>query len=306
MNKKMMQYIDILPEIQTALDNGEAVVALESTIISHGMEYPLNVQCARRCEEIIREEGAVPATIAIIKGRIKVGLTYDELEYFGTEKGIRKVSRRDLAMVVANGKDGATTVAATMIISEMAGISIFATGGIGGVHRKAQETFDISADLDELSKTSVAVVCAGAKSILDIALTLEVLETKGVPVIGYGTDDFPAFYTRASGFGVDERMNDPETVAAFLSAKWNLGINGGVVIANPIPVAAEMDEAYITAEIEKALAQSEIDGIKGKEVTPYLLKHLFGATEGKSLASNLELVYNNSRIGAKIAKAYAK
>jgi pseudouridine-5'-phosphate glycosidase len=306
MNKKLMQYIDILPEIQEALDTGKPVVALESTIISHGMEYPLNVECARRCEEIIREEGAIPATIAIIKGRIKVGLSYEELEYFGTEKGIRKVSRRDLAMVVANGKDGATTVAATMIISEMAGISIFATGGIGGVHRKAQETFDISADLEELSKTSVAVICAGAKSILDIGLTLEVLETKGVPVIGYGSDDFPAFYTRASGFGVDERMDDPETVAAFLTAKWNLGIKGGVVIANPIPVEAEMDEAYITGEIEKALAQSEIDGIKGKKVTPYLLKHLFGATQGKSLASNLELVYNNSRIGAKIAIAYAK
>lgn len=301
-----MQYIDILPEIQTALDNGEAVVALESTIISHGMEYPLNVECARRCEEIIREEGAVPATIAIIQGRIKVGLTYDELEYFGTEKGIRKVSRRDLAMVVANGKDGATTVAGTMIISEMVGISIFATGGIGGVHRKAQETFDISADLEELSKTSVAVICAGAKSILDIALTLEVLETKGVPTIGYGTDDFPAFYTRSSGYGVDERMNDPETVAAFLSAKWNLGINGGVIIANPIPVEAEMDEAYIAAEIDKALAQSELDGVKGKNVTPYLLKHLFGATDGKSLSSNLALVYNNARVGAKIAKAYAK
>lgn len=301
-----MQYIDILPEIQTALDNGEAVVALESTIISHGMEYPLNVECARRCEEIIREEGAVPATIAIIQGRIKVGLTYDELEYFGTEKGIRKVSRRDLAMVVANGKDGATTVAGTMIISEMVGISIFATGGIGGVHRKAQETFDISADLEELSKTSVAVICAGAKSILDIALTLEVLETKGVPTIGYGTDDFPAFYTRSSGYGVDERMDDPETVAAFLSAKWNLGINGGVIIANPIPVEAEMDEAYIAAEIDKALAQSELDGVKGKNVTPYLLKHLFGATDGKSLSSNLALVYNNARVGAKIAKAYAK
>jgi pseudouridine-5'-phosphate glycosidase len=306
MNKNLMQYIDILPEIQTALDNGEAVVALESTIISHGMEYPLNVECARRCEEIIREEGAVPATIAIIQGRIKVGLTYDELEYFGTEKGIRKVSRRDLAMVVANGKDGATTVAGTMIISEMVGISIFATGGIGGVHRKAQETFDISADLEELSKTSVAVICAGAKSILDIALTLEVLETKGVPTIGYGTDDFPAFYTRSSGYGVDERMNDPETVAAFLSAKWNLGINGGVIIANPIPVEAEMDEAYIAAEIDKALAQSELDGVKGKNVTPYLLKHLFGATDGKSLSSNLALVYNNARVGAKIAKAYAK
>lgn len=306
MNKNLMQYIDILPEIQTALDNGEAVVALESTIISHGMEYPLNVECARRCEEIIREEGAVPATIAIIQGRIKVGLTYDELEYFGTEKGIRKVSRRDLAMVVANGKDGATTVAGTMIISEMVGISIFATGGIGGVHRKAQETFDISADLEELSKTSVAVICAGAKSILDIALTLEVLETKGVPTIGYGTDDFPAFYTRSSGYGVDERMDDPETVAAFLSAKWNLGINGGVIIANPIPVEAEMDEAYIAAEIDKALAQSELDGVKGKNVTPYLLKHLFGATDGKSLSSNLALVYNNARVGAKIAKAYAK
>ncbi len=306
MNEKLMKYIDILPEIQEALNEGKPVVALESTIISHGMEYPQNVECARRCEEIIREEGAVPATIAIIQGRIKVGLSYDELEYFGTEKGIRKVSRRDLAMVVANGKDGATTVAGTMIISEMVGISIFATGGVGGVHRKAQETFDISADLEELSKTSVAVVCAGVKSILDIGLTLEVLETKGVPVIGYGTDDFPAFYTRSSGFGVDERMDDPETVATFLSAKWNLGINGGVIVANPIPVAAEMDEAYIAAEIEKALVKSENDGIKGKDVTPYLLKHLFGATEGKSLASNLELVYNNARIGAKIAKAFSK
>lgn len=306
MNEKMMQYIDILPEIQEALETGKPVVALESTIISHGMEYPLNVECARRCEEIIREEGAVPATIAIIKGRIKVGLSFDELEYFGTEKGIRKVSRRDLGFVVASGKDGATTVAGTMVISEMVGISTFATGGIGGVHRKAQETFDISADLEELGKTSVAVVCAGAKSILDIGLTLEVLETKGVPVVGYQSDNFPAFYLRSSGYGVDERMDDPASVASFMKAKWNLGLKGGVIVGNPIPVEAEMDEAYISAEIEKALIKSEEDGVTGKDVTPYLLKHLFGATEGKSLASNLELVYNNARVAAKIAVEYAK
>lgn len=306
MKEKIMQYIDIQPEVQEALESGKPVVALESTIISHGMEYPLNVECAKRCEAIIREEGAVPATIAIIQGRIKVGLSEEELEYFGTEKGIRKVSRRDLGFVVASGKDGATTVAGTMVISEMVGISVFATGGIGGVHRKAQETFDISADLEELSKTSVAVVCAGAKSILDIGLTLEVLETKGVPVIGYQTDSFPAFYLRSSGFGVDERMDDPNTVAAFLKAKWDLGLKGGVIVGNPIPVSAEMDADYITSEIEAALKQSEVDGITGKNVTPYLLKHLFKATEGKSLASNLELVYNNSRVAAKIAVSYAK
>jgi pseudouridine-5'-phosphate glycosidase len=306
MNEKLMQYIDILPEIQEALDTGKPVVALESTIISHGMEYPLNVECARRCEEIIREEGAVPATIAVIKGRIKVGLSYDELEYFGTEKGIRKVSRRDLGFVVADKKDGATTVAGTMVICQMVGISLFATGGIGGVHRKAQETFDISADLEELGKTSVAVVCAGAKSILDIGLTLEVLETKGVPVIGYQSDDFPAFYLRSSGFGVDERMDDPNRVASFLKAKWDLGLKGGVIVGNPIPKDAEMDKASIDGEIEKALKKSEEDGITGKDVTPYLLKHLFTATEGKSLASNLQLVYNNSRVAAKIAVSYTK
>ena len=297
--------IDIHPEVAKALSEGKPVVALESTIISHGMPYPQNVETARNVETIIREKGVVPATIAILKGRIKVGLTDDELEYLGNAKDVAKVSRRDLPFIVAMEKDGATTVAATMICADLAGIKVFVTGGIGGVHRNAQETFDISADLTELSQTSVAVVCAGAKSILDIGLTLEYLETLGVPVIGFQTEELPAFYTRKSGFKVDYRVDDAKTIAESLNAKWTLGLKGGVVIANPIPEAFQMDFDTINNAIESALKEADEKGIKGKESTPFLLAKVKELTGGDSLESNIQLVYNNARLGADIALEYA-
>ncbi|GAU77991.1 pseudouridine-5'-phosphate glycosidase [Fusibacter sp. 3D3] len=298
--------IDIHPEVARALSEGKPVVALESTIISHGMPYPQNVETAREVENIIRAKGVVPATIAILKGRIKVGLTDEELEYLGHTKGVAKVSRRDMPFIVAMGRDGATTVAATMICADLAGIKIFVTGGIGGVHRNAQETFDISADLTELGQTSVAVICAGAKSILDIGLTLEHLETLGVPVIGYQTEELPAFYTRKSGFNVDYRIDDAKTIAESLHAKWTMGLKGGVVIANPIPEVYQMDFDVITNAIETALREADANGVKGKETTPFLLAKVKELTGGDSLDANIQLVYNNARIGAEIAFEYSK
>jgi pseudouridine-5'-phosphate glycosidase len=300
-NGNLINYLDIKQEVKDALEAGKPVVALESTIISHGMPYPQNVETARETERIIRENGAMPATIAIIGGRIKVGLTDEELEYFGKASGIAKVSRRDLAYIVSQELDGATTVAATMICADLADIKVFVTGGIGGVHRGAEETFDISADLTELSQTNVCVICAGAKSILDIGLTLEYLETQGVPVVGFGTEEFPAFYTRKSGFSTNIAMDDEKDIAKMLKAKWELGLEGGVVVGNPIPEEYSMDEAYITKTIDMALLEAEKLGVKGKDVTPFLLDKIKTVTEGKSLESNIQLVYNNARVGSKIA-----
>lgn len=299
----MLNYLDISPEVKEALDNDQPVVALESTIISHGMSYPENVESAKRCEEEIRKAGGVPATIAIIGGRLKVGLTDEELNYFGkTGQKILKASRRDIPMILAKKLDGATTVATTMLIAELAGIKVFATGGIGGVHRKAQETFDISADLKELANTSVAVVCAGAKSILDIGLTLEYLETHGVPVIGYQTGDFPAFYTRTSGFSVDYNGESAKQIAEAIMVKDHLNMAGGMVIANPIPEEYALDEEYINGAINKAVADAEAQGIRGKKITPFILSAILDITAGKSLAANKQLVYNNARVATLIAK----
>ena len=298
----LAKYLDIAPEVKSALENGKPVVALESTIISHGMPYPQNVNTARNVEKLIRAEGAVPATIAIIGGKFKVGLSDQEIEYFG-KKGtkIAKASRRDLPLLAAMKEDGATTVASTMIIAAMAGIKIFATGGIGGVHRGAETTMDISADLEELGRTDVMVVCAGAKSILDIGLTLEYLETKGVPVIGYGTDELPAFYCRESGFGVDYRLNTPNELAAAFKAKLDLGIHGGMLVGNPIPKEYAMSKGMADRAIEIAVKKAEENNIKGKELTPFLLTLVKEMTGGMSLDSNIELVYNNAKLAAKTA-----
>ncbi len=302
----MNKYLDVNPEVAEALANGKPVVALESTIISHGMPYPQNVETALNVEKIIRENGAVPATIAIIGGRLKAGLTAEEIEYFGKKgRAIHKASRRDLAVLCARGEDGATTVTTTMIIAHMAGIRFFATGGIGGVHRGAETTMDISADLEELGRTPVMVCCAGAKSILDLGLTLEYLETKGVPVIGYGTDELPAFYTRQSGFGVDYRIDTPEDLAAAFKAQNDLQL-GGFLVTNPIPEEYAMDKAVIDAAIDQAIKESKEQGIKGKETTPFLLARVAELTGGNSLASNIQLVYNNAALTAKTAAAYCK
>ena len=300
------KYLDIKPEVAEAIKAGKAVVALESTIISHGMPYPKNVETALEVERIIRENGAIPATIAILGGRLKVGLTKDEIEYLGKAKDVVKTSRRDIPFIVAKKLDGATTVASTMILADLAGVRVFATGGIGGVHRGAQESFDISADLQELANTNVAVVCAGAKSILDIGLTLEYLETNGVPVVGFGTDELPAFYTRKSGFGVDYRVDTPEELAAALKAKWDLGLKGGLVVANPIPEAYEMDFDTITNAISMAVREAEEKGIKGKESTPFLLAKVKELTGGDSLESNIQLVYSNAKVAAQLAVEYFK
>jgi len=299
---KLNPYLDIAPEVQAALDAGKPVVALESTIISHGMPYPQNVETALNVERIIRENGAVPATIAIIGGRLKAGLSVEEITYLG-KKGydVIKASRRDLPVLIARGEDGATTVATTMIIAEMAGIRVFATGGIGGVHRGAETTMDISADLEELAQTGVLVVCAGAKSILDLGLTLEYLETKGVTVIGYGTDELPAFYTRTSGFGVDYRIDTPEEIAASFRAKIDMGLKGGMLVTNPIPEEYSMDPAVINKAIDEAVAEANRLGIHGKQTTPYLLAKIKDITGGDSLASNIRLVYNNAALAAKIS-----
>ncbi|MBQ0110070.1 MAG: pseudouridine-5'-phosphate glycosidase [Clostridiales bacterium] len=291
-------------EVASALKNNIPVVALESTIISHGMPYPENVRVALECEKIVRENGAVPATCAVIGGKLCAGLTKEQIEYLGkTGQGITKASRRDLPALVASGKDGATTVAATMIIASLAGIRIFATGGIGGVHRGAETTMEISADLEELGHTKVAVVCAGAKSILDLGLTLEYLETKGVTVIGYQTDELPAFYTRKSGFGVDYRMDTPKEIADTLIAHDALGFNGGTLIVNPVPEEYSMDKEYIDRVIEEAIKEADEKGIKGKKLTPFLLAKIKDITGGESLDSNVALVYNNVRLASRIASA---
>ena len=300
----MNAYLSISPEVQEALKAGKPVVALESTIISHGMPYPQNVETALKVEQTIRENGAVPATIAIIGGQLKAGCTPEEIEYLGKKgQAVIKASRRDLPVLIARKSDGATTVTTTMIIASMAGIRVFATGGIGGVHRGAQQTFDISADLEELAQTPVMVVCAGAKSILDLGLTLEYLETKGVPVIGYGTEELPAFYTRHSGFKVDYRIDTPEELAAAFKAKMDCGLKGGMLVTNPIPEEFSMPKEEIDKAIEQALREMDEAGIHGKQCTPFLLAKVKDLTGGESLASNIQLVLNNARLAAKTAKA---
>ena len=301
------RFLDVNPEVKAALEAGKPVVALESTIISHGMPYPQNVETALNVEKIIRENGAVPATVAVIGGRLKAGLTPEEIEYFG-KKGtaIAKASRRDLAALCAKGEDGATTVTTTMIIAHMAGIKIFATGGIGGVHRGAETTMDISADLEELANTPVMVICAGAKAILDLGLTLEYLETHGVPVLGYGTEELPAFYSRHSGLKVDYRVDSPEELARVFFTQKALGLKGGMLVANPIPEEYAMDGRGIDEAIEKALAMMKEQGIHGKETTPFLLATVKDLTGGDSLESNIRLVYNNAALAAKTAKALSE
>ncbi len=294
-------FLDINPEIAKALDEGTAVVALESTIISHGMPYPKNVETALTVEKIIRDNGAVPATIGIIGGRIKVGLTNEEIEYMATAKDVLKVSRRDFPLVVSQKLDGATTVAGTMIAAHMAGIKVFVTGGIGGVHRGAGESFDISADLEELKMTDVAVICAGVKSILDIGATLEYLETSGVPVITYGSEQFPAFFSRESGFPAECMMDDPEKIASLIRTKEEMGLRGGILIACPIPEEYEIPFDEMDAVIQQALKECEQQGIKGKRITPFLLSRVKDLTEGSSLEANIKLVFNNAEIGSKIA-----
>ena len=303
----MNRYLDIAPEVAQALAEGRPVVALESTIISHGMPYPQNVETALAVEKIVRSSGAVPATIAIIGGRLKAGLSPEEIEYFG-KKGVEiaKASRRDLPVLIARGQDGACTVTTTMMIAAMAGISVFATGGIGGVHRGAETTMDISADLEELGQTPVMVICAGAKAILDLGLTLEYLETKGVPVIGYGTDELPAFYTRRSGFGVDYRLDTPQELAAAFHAQREMGLKGGMLVTNPIPEAYAMDPAIINRAIDQAIAESREQGIHGKATTPFLLARVKDLTGGDSLDSNIQLVFNNARLAAETAAELVK
>jgi len=301
-SQEMKQYLDISPEVAAALANNQPVVALESTIISHGMPWPQNAETAKKVEQIIRDNGAVPATIAILDGRLKAGLSHDEIDTLGQAGlSVIKCSRRDLPFVVATEQHGATTVAATMIIAAMAGIKVFATGGIGGVHRGAETSFDISADLQELAKTNVAVICAGAKSILDLGLTREYLETQGVPVLGYNTDKLPAFYTRESDHTVDYNLTSPTQIAKFLNAKWGMKLNGGVVVTNPIPEEFAMDKNAIDQAVEQALAESVEQNIAGKESTPFLLARVAELTGGNSLASNIELVFNNAKLASKIA-----
>ena len=295
---------DLSKEVREALEAGRPVVALESTIISHGMPYPQNVETARKVEQTIRDEGATPATIAVLGGRMKAGLSDDELEYLGKAgQKVTKASRRDLPVLIARGMDGATTVTTTMMIANRAGIRIFATGGIGGVHRGAETTMDISADLEELAHTPVMVICAGAKSILDLGLTLEYLETKGVPVLGYGTEELPAFYTRKSGFGVDYRVDTPEDLAAIFRAQRELGIEGGMLVTNPIPEEYSMNPDVINRAIDQAVAEANQQGIHGKAITPFLLARIKDLTGGNSLDSNIQLVLNNARLAARVAKA---
>ncbi|MEC9490349.1 MAG: pseudouridine-5'-phosphate glycosidase [Halanaerobiales bacterium] len=303
--KSLENYLEIKGEVREALKAGRPVVALESTIIAHGMPYPQNIETALEIEEIIRANGAVPATIGIIDGKIKIGLTREEVEFLGESDEIVKVSRRDLPVVLAQKKHGATTVAGTMIAAELAGIKIFVTGGVGGVHRGAEKSFDISADLEELKKTSVAVIAAGAKSILDLGLTLEKLETFGVPVLGYQTKELPAFYSRHSGFDCDYKLDSPEQAADVLKAKWELGLEGGVLIANPVPEADEIEYSVINEKIEQALAEAEDQRISGKKLTPFLLDRIKEITDGQSLITNIALVRNNAVVGAKIAKAFS-
>ncbi len=301
------QFLDVNPEVAAAVAAGKPVVALESTIISHGMPYPQNVETALKVEEIIRANGAVPATIAIIGGRLKAGLTAEEIEYFGKKgQAIIKASRRDLAVLCAKGEDGATTVTTTMMIAHMAGIRFFATGGIGGVHRGAETTMDISADLEELGQTPVMVCCAGAKAILDLGLTLEYLETKGVPVLGYQTEELPAFYTRKSGFKVDYRMDTPAEIAKAFKVHNELGLKSGMLLTNPIPEEFAMPFDVINSAIDQAIAESREQGITGKETTPFLLARVAELTGGDSLASNIQLVFNNAKLMAQTAVEYSK
>ena len=297
-------YLDIKEEVKHALEQNLPVVALESTIISHGMPYPQNVEMAKKCEEIIRENGAIPATIAIINGRIKVGLTDEDLNLLATSKNVAKVSRRDLAKVISTKQIGATTVASTMICANMAGIKFFVTGGIGGVHRGYEETLDVSADFDELGRTNVNVICAGAKSILDLPRTLEYLETKGVPVVGYQTDYLPQFFTRESEYKLNLRLDTPTEIAEMIKTKDELELSGGVLITNPIPEEASMDKKYIDGLIDKAINEANEKHIIGKDVTPFLLAKIVEESGGKSLEANIALVYNNAKVGAQIAKAY--
>ena len=297
------EYMDIRPEIADALNENRPVVALESTILSHGMPYPENVEFAAEVEKVVRAEGAVPATMALIGGRIKIGLSPEELEIMCRAENVGKVSRRDFAIWLATKKNGATTVATTMMCCAMAGVKVFATGGIGGVHRNGENTMDVSADLQELAHTPVAVVCAGAKQILDIGRTLEYLETMGVPVLGNGTADFPAFYCTKSGFGVDYAAKDEAEIASIIRTKWDLGLEGGVLIGNPIPKEWALDYDYMEGIINTALKMADEKGVRGKNITPFLLARVKELTEGVSFASNKQLAYNNARVAAKIAKA---
>lgn len=299
-------YLSITPEIEQALKEGKPVVALESTILSHGMPYPENVEFAHKVEEVVRRQGAIPATLAIMDGKLKVGLNEDELMVMCKAENVAKASRRDVAVYLATKQTAATTVATTMLIAELAGIRVFATGGIGGVHRGAQETMDISADLQEFANTAVCVVSAGCKSILDIGLTLEYLETFGVPVLGYKTSEFPAFFSDTSGFGVDYKVNDAAEVASILKTKWDLGLKGGALVCNPIPHEYSMDHAVIDKAIDKALEMAKEKGIKGKATTPFLLATIKDLTGGESFASNLQLAYNNARVASQIAVEYSK
>ena len=306
-NRSDSSNLDIAPEVAAALGDGQAVVALESTIISHGMPYPQNVETALQVEATVRNNGAVPATIAILKGRLKLGLDGNDINYLGEKgQGVIKTSRRDMPFVTSRGEDGATTVAATMIIASMAGIRVFATGGIGGVHRGVEKTFDISADLEELAKTNLAVVCAGIKSVLDIGRTLEYLETRGVPVVGYHTDTLPAFYTRDSGFPVDYRIDTPVEAAAAMKSKWDMQLTGGMVIGNPVPEEHALDPTEIDAVIDDAIVEMNLKGITGKDTTPFLLARIAERTDGKSLEANIQLVLNNARLAAQIAVEFVR
>ena len=303
---KLSDYLEIHPDVENAIKNSEPVVALESTIISHGMPYPKNVETALMVEDTVRSNKAVPATIAIINGKLKVGLTHDEIEYLATNEEVKKVSRRDLPITVAQKLSGSTTVASTMIIASLAKIAIFATGGIGGVHRGAENTMDISADLEELANTNVCVVCAGAKAILDLGLTLEYLETKGVPVIGYKTSELPAFYSSESGFDVDYKIDSAQEIAEILKTKWDLSLNGGVLVTNPIPVAFELETGVMNDAINQAIIEADNNKISGKKITPYLLSKVNEITQGKSLEANIKLIQNNADLAAKIALHYSK
>ncbi|WP_094700997.1 pseudouridine-5'-phosphate glycosidase [Brevibacillus laterosporus] len=302
----MKNYLTFTEEVAHALENKLPIVALETTIISHGMPYPQNIEMAKKVEQIIRDNGAVPATIGIMDGKIKIGLTDQELQEFATNKSVEKVSRRDFPYILATGKIGATTVAGTMIAAELAGIEMFATGGIGGVHREGEVTWDVSADLTELANTSVAVVCAGCKSILDIGRTLEYLETQGVPVVGYKTDEFPSFYSRKSGYGVDFKLDTPDSVASVMDTKWKLGMQGGMVISNPVPEESALPYDQIESAIQQALAEAKENNIAGKKVTPFLLSKVKELTAGKSLETNIALVYHNAEVAARIAVEYKK
>ena len=303
---KLNDYLDFHPDVENALKNNLPIVALESTIISHGMPYPKNIETALMVEETVRSNNAVPATIAIIKGRLKIGLTEKEIEFLATNDEVKKISRRDLAVAVSQKLSGSTTVASTMIIANLANIAVFATGGIGGVHRGAETTLDISADLDELSRTNVCVVCAGVKSILNIGLTLEYLETKGVPIIGYKTSEMPAFYSTKSGFNVDYRIDAADDIADILKTKWDLSINGGVLVSNPIPVADELELSVMNEAINQAIIEADNEKITGKKITPYLLSKVNEITKGKSLNANIKLIKNNANLAAKIAVHFAK